>query len=351
MKKLYYILIIITLLSCYSCKKEGGVKDAIQFTKNNFGQTISLNGEIIQIDTLWKPINIWCYDSLLITIDLHTESFAQVYHKKRGCKVTENIPRGIGPGESLNCWSLQFTPDKVWSFDMQLAKIEAFNTDSFLTKRNIKPLYSIKLTDAAPVGVIVLPDSSFLCPDLSDKNSLVSKYDKNGIKDDNFKVDFPKLYNMDLPDNLNNRFWENRIYYNDKNDKIVIFYVYTDIIEIYNSKMQLQKRIQGPDSFIPVLGNRIVEGKDFAYVKPEQTKFAYLFGVLTDTEIWTLYYGISPEKGKELQNNLFVFDYNGNPLRHYELDHPISYFTVDQKGKSIYGISELPDPVIIQYKF
>ena len=348
--KSYPLLAVVLFVIC-SCSENGAINNTTRFTKDDFEETISLKGNIVPIDTLWKPTNIWCRDSLLITVDMYSDNFIQVYHKRKGYKVAENIPRGSGPGESLNCWSLQLFSDKLWAFDMQLAKVDAFQIDSFLTRRNNKPIQTVRFVDAAPTGIVVLSDSTFLGTDLGKKDNMVTKYDKEGACIPDFKVAYPEVSGKEIPDNLKKRFWENRIYYNPKTDNVVIFYVYTDLIEIYDSKMQLKKRIQGPDHFMPILGNKNVEGHDFAYVLQDETKFAYLFGVLTDTEIWTLYYGISPEKGKEMQHNLFVFDYDGNPLRHYELDTPILYFSVDQKEHAIYGISEQPDPVIIQFKY
>ncbi|MDC7150318.1 BF3164 family lipoprotein [Parabacteroides johnsonii] len=349
--KIYFYIVISLLLIC-SCKKESGiVKNTTLFSKEDFKQTISLKGKIIEIDSLWKPIRIWVHDSSLVSIDMYCDYFAQIYDNKNGFKKTENIPRGIGPGEFLNCWSLQFYLDKVWAFDMQQAKMNAYKISDFLNKKNISPVNSIKFNSGAPTSVAVLPDNSFLCSDLTDSENLVTHFDTLGNKDNKYQVGYPEVSINNIPENLKKRFWENRIYYNHYNNKIVIFYTYSDLIDIYNSDMKLMHRIQGPDNFIPILGNRKVENHDFAYIIPEQTKFAYLFGVLTDSEIWALYYGISPKRGEEMQHTIFVFDYQGNPLRHYELDIPITFFCVDSKMKYIYGLSEQPDPVIIRYQY
>lgn len=351
MNKKSYLLLIIYILTICACNKNEKIENAMLFSRNNFKQFNNLKGEIFPIDTLWKPIRIWSQDSSLITVDMYCDYFAQIYSKSNGQKTTENIPRGIGPGELLSCWSLQFYPDKVWAFDIQQAKIEAYNVSSFLKNKHCTPEKSIKFTDAAPTSIVALSNQSFLCSDLSHLNSLVTRINSNGLKDSSFIVPYPNLISNNISENLNKRFWENRIYYNPKTDKVVIFYVYTDLIEIYNSNMQLEHRIQGPDNFIPVLGNRTVENKNFAYIIPEQTKFAYLFGVLTDSEIWTLYYGKHPKHGEEMQRTIFVFDYNGTPLRHYELDSPISFFCIDDKEKYIYGLSERPDPIVIRFKY
>lgn len=350
MKIKFYVIIVFSLLLS-ACKEESGmVKDATVFLKKDFKQIEYLKGEIMEVDSLWKPIRIWAYDSSLFTVDLYFDSFVQIYDNKTGIKRVENIPKGIGPNELLNCWSLQFAYDKVWAFDMQQAKINVYEVSEFVKERNVVSIQSIKL-QGAPTTVIALSDKSFLCSDLSDSQSLVTHFDANGNKDNRLQVKYPEILDSDIPENLRKRFWENRIYYNPYNDKIVILYTYCDLIDIYSSDMKLEYRIQGPDCFAPILGNKKIENHDFAHIIPDQTKFAYLFGVLTDTEIWALYYGISPQKGQEMQRTIFVFDYHGKPLRHYELDIPVTYFCVDSNEKCIYGLSEHPDPVIVKYHY
>lgn len=349
--KIRICFIIIFALCINACKNECGiVKDATLFTVKDFVQTESLRGEIMKIDTLWKPVRIWSYDSSLVTVDLYSDYFVQIYDSKTGIKKAENVARGVGPNELLNCWTLQFNQDRVWAFDMQQARINAYILSDFIEKSSVSPITSIKF-NGAPTSAVALSDGTFLCSDLSDTENLVTHYDAYGNKDDKLKIGYPQLKRDDIHENLNKRFWENRIYHNPYNEKTVVFYTYADLIDIYDSDMQLEHRIQGPDCFIPTLGYRQVDGHDFAYIIPEQTKFAYLFGVLTDTEIWALYYGVSPQKGSEKQHTVFVFDYQGNPLRHYELDIPITYFGVDSKAKCIYGLSEQPEPVIVKYQY
>lgn len=348
--KICVVIMFVTLIS--SCKDESQlIKDATLFTKQDFKQTISLQGEVLAIDSLWKPIRIWAYDSVLVSVDMYCDYFAQIYNSKNGLKMNENIPRGVGPKELLNCWSLQFYPDKVWAFDMQQAKINVYKQPDFTNKKRLSPIRSVKFKESAPTSVAVLPDGSFLCSDLSDSHSLVTHFDSLGNKDDKLQINYPDVTSCQISETLKKRFWENRIYYNPHNNKIVLFYTYSDLIDIYDANMQLEHRIQGPDCFVPVLGNRTIDGHDFAYIKPQETKFSYLFGVLTDSEIWALYYGVSPKKGEEMQRTIFVFDYQGNPLRHYELDIPVSFFCVNSKEKCIYGLSEQPDPVIVKYDY
>lgn len=65
MKIKFYVIIVFSLLLS-ACKEESGmVKDATVFLKKDFKQIEYLKGEIMEVDSLWKPIRIWAYDSSL----------------------------------------------------------------------------------------------------------------------------------------------------------------------------------------------------------------------------------------------------------------------------------------------
>ena len=71
---------------------------------------------------------------------------------------------------------------------------------------------------------------------------------------------------------------------------------------------------------------------------------------LTSDEIWVLYEeGVSPGPDMELSGRMFVFDYNGKPLRSYHLEYPVSSFCIDENTHTLYGLSESPEICIIKF--
>lgn len=345
MKNNLILLLTCLVLSCSN--REQHYKDAVLYDLNDFGNPIDLKGEILPLDSIWKPTRIWSKDSFLILAESSDDYLVHIFHKEKGNKIACNIPYGIGPDERLNCWSLQLGKTNVWSFDMQKGLVTCYPTPDFFTKNDIRPTRSIGLKGGV-TGVVCLPDGRIVTSALSDTKNLLSVHDSDGNMDTTVYTPYPELQNIILPENMEKRFFENRIYYNEKSNKIVLFYVYTDLIDIYDSNLQLTARIHGPDQFIPELKVHEIDGKKQAGAIPNKTKFAFLSGCLTDNEIWVLYYGISPEPGKELQDRIFVYDYTGKPLRAFQLQYPISTFCVDNDG-SLYGLSEQPEPCVIKF--
>ena len=344
MKKLQSIIFLSLLVSC--TLNENKIEDAVYFTYNDFGNPIELKGEILPTEKLWKPTRIYFTDSVFVLVDNHYgDFFVQVRNKNNLDLISENIPKGIGPDERLSCWTLQINSDYIWALDMQAQKMTAYSKDDFLSYSNVKPYKTVTFNDW-PVGTISLLNKTFIGSCLTDTINLLSLYDYNGIRDNTQKNKHP-LLNIETENIISKkRLFEHRIQYSEENNKVVVFYVYTDLIEIYDENLNLLSRIQGPDFFLPKLDMR----DNFIHTIKEKTKFAYTIGCLTSAEIWALYYGTSPDdKGIKLPNRIFVFDYNGKPLRSYNLEYPIYMFSIDEKNSILYGLSEYPEPCIIKF--
>ncbi|MGV8096463.1 MAG: BF3164 family lipoprotein [Mangrovibacterium sp.] len=142
---------------------------------------------------------------------------------------------------------------------------------------------------------------------------------------------------------------------NPQDGRICLSYNLTDLIEFYDSDGILKKRVHGPDHFFPVIeqrergegvGVRSIEGK---------TRDAYFSPVVSDSMIYLLYSGrffdLNVTESLYLVNQIFAFDWDGTPSKRFILDIPIFWFTVDEKQKKIYGLTDVPDFRVIEYQF
>src|SRR5690606_27978621 len=72
---------------------------------------------------------------------------------------------------------------------------------------------------------------------------------------------------------------------------------------------------------------------------------------VSDNFIYTLYSGRSTDEfgNKSYMGNvILVFDWDGNPVKRYDLDAEISCFTIDPLGQKIYAISETVEPELLR---
>ncbi len=339
MKRIYFFVIVSVLL--FGCSSVTIMDDARVVSYNDFGDLIELKSEIFELDSVWKPERIYSVDSLLILTDRTCANIVQIFNKKSRHLVGQNLPYGVGPNEKLSCWSMQFSDSRVYTFDLQVGDLSEFDKHDFLSKSSIG--FSTVISIPGATNILALNNGKYAASHFEDDDSMLSLYDSTG-KRENTHVDFPQ---MNLGQMLTNfqirKFYETRLYYNFKNDKVFVTYGLTDLFDIYDSNLKLLHRIYGPDHFIPNLKiNPMTIGPT------KDTKFSSVYSCLTDNYIWVLYNGTHDINHTDI---VLVFDYQGNPIRIYHLDTLIHGIAVDEKEKAIYGIGENPELCVMKFSY
>jgi hypothetical protein len=300
---------------------------------------------------LYRPLNICCFDSVIITSDSGTECFIQCYNKTTGEKLTESLEWGNGPDDMTYITSFQKVQDRIFVFNSLQNKYMFFNLPELVTKRKTLPQTSVTINVAAVINALYYPPSLVIANTLDSGDCLFSIYNQNGEFIEN-KGSFPddgKVYPSFFEKSMA---FEYEMALNPVSKEIVICYKLTDLIEIYDTSFQLKKRIQGPDIFFPITNEVNNNGDISAGSINGKTKEAYGRPVATESEIWVLYSGnIMGEKTNGyLKDKLFVFDWEGNPLRYYQLDIPVFRFDIDYDRHTIYAITDIPDFHIVNFK-
>ena len=73
----------------------------------------------------------------------------------------------------------------------------------------------------------------------------------------------------------------------------------------------------------------------------------------TDSFVYTLYAGkiVGDDVNKAWHgSHVFVYDWDGNPVAHYELEKELFAFGIDEKEELLYGIGYDPEGCILEYK-
>ena len=342
MGKLYSIILALLLVvGCTSVRLEDDAMGK-KASYSDFGGITELHGEVFDLDTVWRPTKLFLADSLLCLIDRTCDRQVQIFSKNNRGKVGENIPYGIGPNESLSCWTLQIGNNNVHSFDLTAGEIRSYNKNSFLLKNDASYDRSVSIGGAA--DIVALKNGNYVAYCLSEDKTLLELYDSSGSKL-NVHTDFPKMsIGQSFSDYQMKRCFETRLYYNEKNDRIFVTYSYTDLFDIYDSNLKLLHRIHGPDQFIPEF-----KGDDIDIAPTQNTKYSSVCSCLTDNYIWVLYFGSNTLDS--FADKVLVFDYQGNPKKVYHLDIPILGIAADESEKTIYGIAEHPEFCVIKFNY
>jgi hypothetical protein len=121
-----------------------------------------------------------------------------------------------------------------------------------------------------------------------------------------------------------------------------------EIVGLNNGHLDIKKRIYFD---VPKVKGVVTEILT-TYEALEDNKKGFTDMYTLDEYIFLLYSGrTGKEFGEDMGfgRNILVFDWNANPIYHFELDMDISGFSVSKDLKRIYAIGRIPEPQIVSF--
>ena len=346
-KPLAYFLLSSLL---YSCSQDNVKNDEklTNVTYEDFGELITLKGEVVNNDSLGNPHDIYCTDNELIFIDISQDNLVQTYSKDGMTKLSENVHSGTGPNESIICSMLQILDSQILAYDLMSQSLKAYDRNIFVKQDNVKPIKDIHLKEDAAY-ILKTRSKDYITMSHAHNETLLCLYDSLFNRKD-ISVAYPYLdETSELDDRALRHHYIHKAYYDEYNDKIVVMYYLADMIDIYDSNLNLLSRVHGPDNYSP----KMIFVNNMYAAKIGKTYQCICGGYLTQNYIWALYDGnvFTDEDFPVGFDRIITYDYSGKPKNIYKLDIPILFFCVDEKNRTIYAIANHPDPCIIKFIF
>jgi hypothetical protein len=311
-----------------------------------------LTGEVIALEDLLKPVNLYIKDGILFTKNQGEENFITTYHLNNLEKIGDFLTFGNGPDEVIYLSSIQFVDSFVWIFDNGKKRLMKYGLSQFKTCReNFRPAEKISLDEMCAVAFV--SDDQIITDCYSYPEARFTVFDMQGkfsgntgsIPDEGTpKTDFETLEsyfcNMEL---------------NPADNSIMVAYKNTDLIEIYNPDLSLRIRLQGPEQFFAVKKQASIANgaKRVGSVKGE-SRYGYFCPVALANEVWVVYDGkrFDPDAVNPFLNSrIIVFDWNGKPVRQYMTDIPFFSLAIDEPNKQFYGIAINPEFSIVRFNY
>ena len=331
-----YLFVILSGLLC-SCSNSPKYELSTSFVWEDFDESSFLKGELVEFDEMvMNPTRIWVVGSFLVTKNSNLDKSFYVYNLNTGKKVGERIVRGNGPQEMLDPVWVQLSEEDFGVLDKRLKRMDMYHKDMFFKTETSIPFKSLPIKELM-MNPAAVPGIGFVSATFeSDKKMVAYDFDGNFIA---YFGEYPQGYE-DAP--VINKFtwFDHDLAVHPDGGRFIAAHKRTDMIEFYDQELKMFRRIQGPDCFYPPTE------RDMEF-RP-----GYFFPVATDECFYVLYDGRvydqnSPER--YLQKNLFAFDWEGNPLRHYQLSEGILHFSIDEKNRVIYGVSDYPEFHILSF--
>jgi hypothetical protein len=344
------IAIAIVFSSCHTNDKGSFVNEE-KFNMKDI-ETLKLEGAVMRFnDMIMNPVGVNMTDTLLFLKNRSTEYIYHIYNLNNNEKVNECLTIGQGPDEFIFPLIVQSPDTNVWMFDRGKSILKKYNVSDLIGSHHPVSTKNISLKNQASDRVAVLSNGNILASINRLPRGGFDRYDSNGVFLDSIGK-FPELTSRSLSGSEKIQSFRNGFTTNLK-DRIFISYGHTDLIEIYDYEGNCLKRMHGPDQIKLVMDIQSAGG-DYVAAKPVKGESYMCYShspVCAGNEVFVLYLGELMENYQDRYSKMIVFDWDGNPLRMYELDIPIFTFTVDTDHRIIYGITNSPEYMIIKYNY
>jgi hypothetical protein len=344
-----YCATYVLLFAVFSCKHEN-YADAVRIYDENFGETIYLEGENVDFDEpLMKPRLLLLVDSIMLVYNMSTESLVYRYNMNTLRKTGEYISFGGGPEDMTGIRSMQRSDSTVWLVDNQSKAGLAFRLADICLKDTFKAQVRLSINEMFN-DAWIFPDYRVLTSGFNPEAKRLSFFSPAGELVRR-KGDYPS-FGSELTNFEKMEGFISQMVVNPRADKIYLFCLSTDLLEIYDLNGELVRRIHGPDHFFPV----VQEKRDGEMIrvasKMHVSRDAFISPVIVNDEIFALYSGTYFDiESRNTKDQLLVYDKEGNPLRRYKLSENLFHIAVDAERKIIYGLCDYPEFHMLKFRY
>ena len=244
------------------------------------------------------------------------------------------LSSGRGPGEAIGALSSGVSNNILWTHDVTLNKIltaniekESLNTNEIVFKEY--PLedrfYMMEYKDSLSLFGVGYNNSLFKIQQVDLFTGKIKKqfgefkYIPNDKPSDSYKS-ANKCFILAKP----------------SGEKVVLTYRFADIIEIFDLNKNTSIASHGPEVFH--VDFNPLQVKSFNVMgRTSKTRYAFINAAVTDNYIYVLYSGkLSNTKNSYFGSYIFVYDWDGNPIKKIILDREALSLTVSKNDKDIY---------------
>ncbi len=350
------ILFLIIILS--GCAAEKSMNQT--FERNDFKKDKSLKGTVIDFNSPMDPRSYDVIrDTLLFVSEGSNDPFEEyVYNLKTKKLIFKFARKGKGPNEFIGGYLLYNTNYQkeicLTDFSRQNA-VAIYNIDSLLQLKN----YFVPKKIQLPFGVLecsVYDSAQLIC------------YNSFYLDDKTFSNHVPCLFYFNRRgENLKQYSYQRFKYFtlnvsngnivlSPSHDRIWVFHNFIDRVDIFDRNLKLINSFSGPDQYKP--SYQLYSREESSVVFKDHKLFrAYLSAFATKNAVYAIFdekNNVSLKEYVPKPVELFKFSWNGDLLCRYQLDRYVYHFTIDSKGKYLYGTAlrnSMGDvPELVQYK-
>ncbi|KAF5045841.1 TolB-like 6-blade propeller-like protein [anaerobic digester metagenome] len=330
------LIILIFAFALFSCKsKESG--DSERYIMPEFKQKLSVTPKYINYvnkDRNFMDIYFMLVkDDYLLLKSADETNLIQVFNKNTGAYLTGIAPMGRGPGEYPMTVSFFFLDDTLCIYDRRQLIVNYYDKD-FINKRI--PFKRIKLEGANGFIQIVPYRHGFITAPLTYTRFIIQ--DKTGIQIGQY-AQYPKFKAIDDSVAIRETLFleKNEIDIKPDHTKLVSATLAGAIIEIFSlngDRISLNKEIR-------LLPPTLLRRKDNTYTTSNESYMGFWNIKTTDDYIYMIFSGkkFKDHKKNNTGNYIYVYDWEGNPVKSFQINGGVYRFALDEDEQRIYLIN------------
>jgi hypothetical protein len=264
---------------------------------------------------------------------------------------SSDLQNGLGPGEITIVHRFQKDREKgnFWVYDAEQKRYAKYNLSSNSTLSEIHFRQTENLFLA--IEMVWSSDSTWMT-NRADKEEKFVEFNTKGEIIQTFGSWEGMLDVKDVPYSVVSYIHQGVLAADPERKRFVKVGVARDYIEILEKETGKIISVRGPEQFVPEFEVHYSGGYPFP-ILPGNTPTFYTSCEPRSKFIFTKYFGKDSQLYNEgiMDNRILVFDYEGNIIRGFDLDHYLLSFTVDEENRIIYGITYDAEPNIVEFQF
>lgn len=346
--KLKYVFVLIFFCACKNVKTDCQIDDL--FTNRIFleYEKIPSNGYI------WgTPMDMIYCDSAIIVFDEKSED--GLFHLgdlNDLDSIYDFGKKGQGVNEFLMPFDIQlFGKSSISVYDLYKKTLNVMNISDV---KNRISNFSVLTKDTIPGTIKVFPTAFNTFVSLGFYEDCMFRLWGTGLIEEEHFMEYPYKDGDEkqIANRLRGMAYQGIIRLNPFMDKFVYAVNTSEIIHFYkinNTDISLIKKYE---MNYPIYKTQ-VEGDMRAAPISSSNNSTFISLCISPKYVYGLYSGKNfKENGLETLAGtiIYVFDWNGEAIKKYELNVPVTLISVDNKDEMLYAFSNMPDPELIRFK-
>jgi hypothetical protein len=305
-------------------------------------------------DFIWgQPLDVLCLDSVIMVYD--EKSNINLFHL-----VSLNHPeevlsfgrKGQGVNEFIMPFDIQVIgKNRIGVFDMMQKTLYGIDL-STVDKQNDD--YSILAKDTLFGTIKMFPTlyNSFVKLGFYEDCMLRLNYDEKQQEKLYGEYPYKDMDEKKIENRIRAMAYQGSICLNPYGDKFVFAVNRADIIYFYKvlpEEIILTKHYElSYPQYLPH-----ADDKSRSASMAANNNRTFISVTTSNDYVYALYSGKSMQESgtKSLEGNvIYVFDWEGNPIKKYNLNCPITHISVNNENSVLYAFSNMPDPQLIEFE-